>query len=114
MPPRPRAVAIAATVSGAAPGSRVMRSVGGLHNTLGNQLGLYWFANLVSKVHVKDFWQAAAANALCNVHVLLHHGRNSHHISEGIFKSAARALRMAVEPDPRMPGIPSTKGTLGT
>jgi len=62
---------------------------------------------------VEDFWQATAANALCNLHVILHHGRNSHHISEAIFKSAARALRMAVEIDPRMQGIPSTKGTLG-
>ena len=61
---------------------------------------------------VEDFWQATAANALCNLHVLLHHGRNSHHISEAIFKSAARALRMAVESDPRSPGVPSTKGTL--
>ncbi|MCO6455834.1 MAG: imidazoleglycerol-phosphate dehydratase HisB [Pirellulaceae bacterium] len=61
---------------------------------------------------VEDFWQAVAANALCNLHVVLHHGRNSHHISEAIFKSAARSLRMAVEADPRMHGIPSTKGTL--
>jgi len=61
---------------------------------------------------VEDFWQATAANALCNLHVLLHHGRNSHHISEAIFKSAARALRMAVERDPRSSGVPSTKGTL--
>lgn len=61
---------------------------------------------------VEDFWQAAAANALCNLHVILHHGRNSHHISEAIFKSAARALRMAVEADPRQTGVPSTKGTL--
>jgi imidazoleglycerol-phosphate dehydratase len=61
---------------------------------------------------VEDFWQAVAANALCNLHVLVHHGRNSHHISEGIFKATARALRMAAEHDPRMPGVPSTKGTL--
>lgn len=61
---------------------------------------------------VEDFWQATAANALCNFHVVLHHGRNSHHISEGMFKAAARALRMAVENDPRVSGIPSTKGTL--
>lgn len=61
---------------------------------------------------VEDFWQATAANALCNLHILLHHGRNSHHISEAIFKSAARALRMAVERDPRAGGVPSTKGTL--
>jgi imidazoleglycerol-phosphate dehydratase len=61
---------------------------------------------------VEDFWQATAANALCNLHVLLHHGRNSHHISEAIFKATARALRMAIETDPRVKGVPSTKGTL--
>jgi imidazoleglycerol-phosphate dehydratase len=61
---------------------------------------------------VEEFWQALAGNALCNLHILLHHGRNSHHISEAIFKSTARALRMAVEVDPRSPGIPSTKGSL--
>ena len=61
---------------------------------------------------VEDFFQAFAANALCNLHVLVHYGRNSHHIAEAIFKSSARALRMAVEPDPRMTGVPSTKGTL--
>jgi imidazoleglycerol-phosphate dehydratase len=62
---------------------------------------------------VEDFWQATAANALCNLHVKVHYGRNSHHISEGVFKATARALRMAIEADPRMPGVPSTKGTLG-
>jgi imidazoleglycerol-phosphate dehydratase len=61
---------------------------------------------------VFDFWQAFSANALCNLHILLHHGRNSHHIAEGIFKAAARALRMAVEQDPRIRDVPSTKGTL--
>jgi imidazoleglycerol-phosphate dehydratase len=61
---------------------------------------------------VEDFFQAFAANALCNLHVLAHYGRNSHHVAEAIFKSAARALRMAVEVDPRMTGVPSTKGVL--
>jgi imidazoleglycerol-phosphate dehydratase len=61
---------------------------------------------------VEDFFQAFAANALCNLHVLVHYGRNSHHIAEAIFKSAARALRMAVEADPRIAGVPSSKGTL--
>lgn len=61
---------------------------------------------------VEDFWQAFAANTLCNLHVVLHHGRNSHHISEAIFKGAARALRMACEPDGRVGGVPSTKGVL--
>jgi imidazoleglycerol-phosphate dehydratase len=61
---------------------------------------------------VEDFWQAVAANALCNLHVLVHYGRNSHHICEAIFKATARALRMATEIDPRTSGVPSTKGTL--
>ena len=61
---------------------------------------------------VEDFFQAFAANALCNLHVLVPYGRNSHHISEAIFKCAARALRLAVEADPRMTGVPSTKGML--
>ena len=61
---------------------------------------------------VEDFWQAFAANALCNLHVQLHYGRNSHHISEAIFKCLARSLRVATEDDPRMSGVPSTKGVI--
>src|SRR5437763_12347244 len=51
---------------------------------------------------IEEFWNAFAGNALCNLHILVHYGRNSHHISEAIFKCAARALRMAIESDPRM------------
>ena len=61
---------------------------------------------------VHDFWQAFSANALCNLHVAVHHGRNSHHMAEGIFKATARALRMALENDDRISGVPSTKGRL--
>lgn len=61
---------------------------------------------------LEDFWQSFAANTLCNLHVMLHYGRNSHHIAEAVFKGTARALRMAVEADPRMTGVPSTKGSL--
>ncbi len=61
---------------------------------------------------VADFWQAFAANALANLHIVVHYGRNSHHIAEAIFKAAARALRIAVSPDPRIAGVPSTKGVL--
>jgi imidazoleglycerol-phosphate dehydratase len=61
---------------------------------------------------IEEFWNAFAGNAHCNLHILVHYGRNSHHISEAIFKCAARALRMALEIDPRMTGIPSTKGSL--
>ncbi len=61
---------------------------------------------------VEVFWEGFAATAGANVHALLHHGRNAHHIAEGVFKAAARSLRMAAEHDPRQPGVPSTKGSL--
>lgn len=61
---------------------------------------------------VEDFWYSFASNTLCNFHVLLHYGRNSHHIAEAIFKASARALRIAIENDPRQSDIPSTKGLL--
>ena len=60
----------------------------------------------------EEFWRAVAGNGLMNLHVLCHHGGNSHHVVEGIFKATARALRMAVEIDPRGSGVPSTKGVL--
>ncbi len=61
---------------------------------------------------VEHFWQSFAANAKCNLHVVLHHGSNAHHIAEGVFKATARALRMAIESDPRSDAVPSTKGIL--
>ena len=61
---------------------------------------------------VHEFWQGFANAAACNLHINVRYGQNGHHISEGIFKSTARAIRMAVELDPRQTGIPSTKGTL--
>jgi len=61
---------------------------------------------------VEDFWRGFATHAICNYHVICHYGRNSHHISEAVFKASARALRMATEADPRATGVPSTKGVL--
>ncbi|MCA9051755.1 MAG: imidazoleglycerol-phosphate dehydratase HisB [Planctomycetaceae bacterium] len=61
---------------------------------------------------VQEFWNAAASNALMNLHLILHHGSNSHHISEAVFKATARALRQAVTVDPRQQDVPSSKGTL--
>jgi imidazoleglycerol-phosphate dehydratase len=58
------------------------------------------------------FFEAFARSAQANLHVVLHEGHNLHHIVEITFKAFARALRAAVEIDPRAPGIPSTKGTL--
>jgi len=60
----------------------------------------------------EEFWRAVSAAGLLTLHVTLHHGRNTHHIVEAIFKACARALRAAVEIDPRAAGIPSTKGVL--
>ena len=61
---------------------------------------------------VEGFWQAVAANARINLHQVLHHGDNSHHIAEALFKGTARALRQAVAIDPRQHGVPSSKGSL--
>jgi imidazoleglycerol-phosphate dehydratase len=60
----------------------------------------------------EEFWRAVSSQGAFNLHVICHHGKNTHHIVEGIFKAAARALRQAVEPDPRRSGVPSTKGVL--
>ncbi len=61
---------------------------------------------------VAEFWHAVATTAKLNLHVNLHYGQNSHHIAEAIFKGIARALRDAVERDPRSTSVPSTKGVL--
>lgn len=63
---------------------------------------------------VREFFQALAQNAGITLHVTNHYGANNHHIAETCFKAVARALRAALEYDPRQAGaIPSTKGTLG-
>ncbi len=62
---------------------------------------------------VREFFQALATHGGITLHVDLIHGLNSHHIAEATFKAVARALREAVEADPRMAGVlPSTKGAL--
>ena len=61
---------------------------------------------------VEDFWQAFSVNAAANLHITAHYGRNGHHLAEGVFKGTARALRMAVQADESISGVPSTKGTL--
>ncbi len=62
---------------------------------------------------VREFLQALATHGGITLHVDRLHGFNSHHIAEAAFKAVARALRQAVEPDPRKgDAIPSTKGAL--
>jgi len=78
-----------------------------------------WLAAIPSEVLgafnaplAEEFWRAVSTHGAFNLHVLCYHGQNTHHIVEAIFKATARALRQAVEIDPRMTGIPSTKGVL--
>ncbi len=61
---------------------------------------------------VEEFLRAVAHNAKMNLHVIVPCGTNNHHIAEAIFKAFGKALRMAVERDPRETDIPSTKGVL--
>ncbi len=60
----------------------------------------------------EDFFRALSNNAGMNLHIVLHYGRDPHHIIEAIFKSFGRALRSAVEIHPKTKGVPSTKGTI--
>ena len=61
---------------------------------------------------VEDFLHAFAQNAGLDLHVELRYGRSPHHVVEAIFKGFARALRAAVELDPRVADVPSVKGVL--
>jgi len=60
----------------------------------------------------KEFFQAVTNHARISLHIDSLRGKNNHHIIETVFKAFGRALRMAVENDPRQSGIPSTKGAL--
>src|SRR5437868_5389825 len=60
----------------------------------------------------EHFWRSFAETAKFNLHIDCLRGRNTHHILEGTFKASARALRQACEQDPRVVGVPSTKGVL--
>jgi imidazoleglycerol-phosphate dehydratase len=60
----------------------------------------------------EDFFWAVADHARLSIHLEAIRGRNAHHIAETLFKSTSRALSMAVALDPRVKGIPSTKGSL--
>jgi imidazoleglycerol-phosphate dehydratase len=62
----------------------------------------------------RHIWESISASAQICLHVRVLSGRNAHHVVEAQFKSVARALRDAVALDPRVVGIPSTKGTLGS
>jgi imidazoleglycerol-phosphate dehydratase len=61
---------------------------------------------------VEDFLYAFSQNAGVDLHVELRYGKSPHHVVEAVFKALARALRVAVEVDPRVSGLPTVKGAL--
>lgn len=61
---------------------------------------------------LEHFFESVAASARMNLHMALKYGKHPHHIGETLFKGFARALSQAVAIDPRVKGIPSTKGKL--
>ncbi|WP_332648627.1 imidazoleglycerol-phosphate dehydratase HisB [Lysinibacillus sp. 54212] len=62
---------------------------------------------------VYEFFWKFALEARINLHILVPYGSNTHHIIEAMFKAVARALDAAIGLDPRVKGVPSTKGLLG-
>jgi imidazoleglycerol-phosphate dehydratase len=61
---------------------------------------------------LREFFRAFAFSAEITLHVTMHYGENLHHIAEAVFKSVARALAEATRVNPRVAGVPSTKGSL--
>jgi imidazoleglycerol-phosphate dehydratase len=61
---------------------------------------------------VHEFLWKLALEARMNLHVIIHYGKNTHHMIEAVFKALARALDEASTIDPRIKGVPSTKGML--
>ncbi|MDF2629902.1 MAG: hisB [Symbiobacteriaceae bacterium] len=61
---------------------------------------------------VQEFFRALAFNAGITLHLKIEYGQNSHHMIEGLFKAFAKALDQALAIDPRVTGVPSTKGVL--
>ncbi|KJE26605.1 imidazoleglycerol-phosphate dehydratase family protein [Geobacillus kaustophilus] len=61
---------------------------------------------------VHEFLWKLALEARMNLHVIVHYGRNTHHMIEAVFKALGRALDEATMIDPRVKGVPSTKGML--
>jgi imidazoleglycerol-phosphate dehydratase len=61
---------------------------------------------------IEEFWRGFVTHGRMNLHIELLYGRNMHHIFEAVFKAAARALCLATRMDPRVQGVPSTKGVI--
>jgi len=61
---------------------------------------------------VEEFWRAFVTHARVNLHIELLYGCNAHHVFEAVYKATGRALGLATRMEPRMLGVPSTKGVL--
>jgi imidazoleglycerol-phosphate dehydratase len=61
---------------------------------------------------VEEFMRGFSVHAACNLHIEILYGRDAHHMAEAIFKGLAKAVDAACQIDPRVEGIPSTKGVL--
>jgi imidazoleglycerol-phosphate dehydratase len=61
---------------------------------------------------VEEFFRGFSVHAGCNLHAEILYGRDSHHMAEALFKGLARAMDPACQRDPRVTGVPSTKGVL--
>lgn len=61
---------------------------------------------------VEEFLRAFSVHSGCNLHAEILYGRNAHHMAEAIFKGLAKAVDAACQIDPRVKGVPSTKGVL--
>ena len=80
-------------------------------------LNTAWTSPMVAGLHttlLEHFFESFATASRANMHVIVHYGRDNHHMAESLFKAMARALAKAVQIDPRRSGsIPSSKGVLG-
>jgi imidazoleglycerol-phosphate dehydratase len=75
-----------------------------------------WSSPMVGEISttlLEHFFESFAVASCANLHIIVHYGRDNHHMSESVFKAMARALAKAVRTDPRRNGdIPSSKGSL--
>ncbi len=78
---------------------------------LADQLKGRWIGGFDAEL-AREFFGGFVSTALANLHLEVRHGENAHHMVEALFKAFARATRAAVAIDPRVQGVPSTKGTL--
>jgi imidazoleglycerol-phosphate dehydratase len=70
-----------------------------------------WIGNFDAEL-TREFFGGFVSTALCNLHLEIRYGENAHHMVEALFKAFARATSAAARIDPRVAGVPSTKGTL--